>query len=75
MQHHAFADAGIAIPPRPARAGSVQAGARLALHRRAGAARRGLRELSEVEEASLVGILALLAFWGVAELVLFLQGM
>ncbi|MFC7476906.1 hypothetical protein ACFQS7_21240 [Dankookia sp. GCM10030260] len=74
MQTHAFADAGFAIPPRPARAGSITAEARLAARRHARATGRWIRGLGPVQEASLVGIVGLLVFWVLAELVLSLQG-
>jgi hypothetical protein len=74
MQTHAFADAGFAIPPRPARAGSATAEARLAARRQARAAGRWVRGLGPVQEASLIGIVSLLGFWGLAELALWLQG-
>jgi hypothetical protein len=74
MQTHAFADVGFAIPPRPARAGSATAEARLAARRHSRAAGRWFRGLSAVQEASLVGIVSLLAFWGLAECVLSIQG-
>ena len=74
MQTHAFADAGFTIPPRPARAGSATIGARLAARRQCRAAGRWARGLTAVQEASLVGIVSLLAFWGLAEFVLSIQG-
>lgn len=74
MQTHAFADLGIAIPPRPTQAGSATAQARLAARRHSRAAGRWFRGLDEVQEASLIGILSLLAFWGLAELALAIQG-
>jgi hypothetical protein len=78
MQTHAFADAGFAIPPRPARAGRTTAAALRAAEAearsQARAARRWFGGLGPVQEASLVGIISLLGFWGLAELVLSLQG-
>ncbi len=74
MQTHAFADAGFAIPPRPTRAGSASAEARLAARRQARAAGRWVRGLDAAQEASLIGIVSLLAFWGLAELALSIQG-
>ena len=74
MQTHAFADAGFAIPPRPARAGSATAEARLAARRHFRAAVRWIRGLGPAQEASLVGMISLLASWGLAELVLSIQG-
>jgi hypothetical protein len=74
MQTHAFADVGFAIPPRPARAGSATAEARLAARRHSRAAGRWFGGLGAVQEASLVGIVSLLAFWGLAEFVLSIQG-
>jgi hypothetical protein len=75
MQSHALADAGFAIPPRPARAGaSATAEAVQAARAQARSARRWFRSLGPVQEASLVGIVSLLAFWGIAELALTLQG-
>ena len=74
MQTHAFADAGFAIPPRPSRAGSATAEVRLAARRHARATGRWFRSLSPVQEASLIGIVSLLAFWGLAEFMLSIQG-
>ena len=74
MQTHAFADAGFAIPPRPVRAGSANATLRLAARRHSRAAGRWFRSLNAVQEASLIGIVSLLGFWGLAELVLSIQG-
>jgi hypothetical protein len=76
MQTHAFADAGFAIPPCPAWARPVLPArtARMTC-RQLGGMRRRLAALSPVQEASLVGIIALLAAWGLAELVLLLQGL
>lgn len=72
MQTQAFADAGFAIPPRPARARSTPF--MPALRRQVRAMRGWLAGLGAVQEASLLGILGLLAGWGCAELVLLLQG-
>ena len=75
MQIHALADAGFAIPPRPARAGtSATAEAMHAARAQARSARRWFCSLGPVQEASLVGIVSLLAFWGLAEVALALQG-
>lgn len=75
MQTRALADAGLAIPPCPARGGaSATAETMLAARILAGAARRWFRSLGPVQEASLVGIVSLLGFWGLAELALALQG-
>ena len=74
MQTHAFADPGFAIPPRPAHAGSAAAEAHLAACRHARVAGRWLRGLGPVQEASLIGIISLLAFWGLAEGLLSIQG-
>lgn len=74
MQTQTFADTGFAIPPRPARAGSASAEARLAARRHSRAAGRWFRSLGPVQEASLIGSVSLLAFWGLAELVLLIQG-
>ncbi|WP_431270124.1 hypothetical protein [Dankookia sp. P2] len=74
MQTHAFADAGFAIPPRPSRAGSATAEMRLAARRHSRATGRWIRGLDAVQEASLIGIVSLLGFWGLAELVLSIQG-
>ena len=81
MQTQALAEAGCHIPPRPSRRGphpalALQA-ADLARARTAFVAgARGMRHwvayLGPVQEASLVGIVSLLAFWGLAELALLL---
>jgi hypothetical protein len=75
MQTHAFADAGFHIPPCPARAQPRStAAAAPAMRTQARAAHRWLAALGPVREASLVGIVALLAIWGLVELALILQG-
>jgi hypothetical protein len=74
MHMHAFADAGFSIPPRPTRAGTATAEMLQAARRHRRTAGRWFRGLDQVQEASLLGILALLASWGLAELVLSLQG-
>ncbi|TDH61906.1 hypothetical protein E2C06_14265 [Dankookia rubra] len=74
MQTHAFADAGFAIPPRPARAGSATVDMRLVARRHFRAAGRWFRGLDAVQEASLIGIVSMVGFWALAELVLSLQG-
>jgi hypothetical protein len=75
MQTHALADADFTIPPCPARDGrSATTEALQAARGQARAARRWLHGLGPVQEASLVGIVSLLAFWSLAELALKLQG-
>ena len=76
MQTHAFADAGFAIPPYPAWARPVLPARTTRMTRRQpGGVRRWLSALGPVQEASLVGIIALLMAWGLAELALLLQGL
>ncbi|MDO9706969.1 hypothetical protein [Paracraurococcus lichenis] len=72
MHTPAFADAGFAIPPRPAGARAVSFTP--AARRTARAARGWVTGLGALQEASLLGILGLLAGWGLAELALWLQG-
>jgi hypothetical protein len=61
MQTSAIALAGFAFPSRPARAAA-----------RPSAPARPI--LPPLQEASLVGIVSLLAAWGIAEVALLLQG-
>ena len=88
MQTHALVAAGFAIPPRPQTARSPRSPApqfpgrpetRPVLTRSASAegweaALRWWRGLGPLQEASLVGSVALLCCWGLAELALWLGG-
>jgi hypothetical protein len=76
MQTRAFANTDFAIPPSPAqrRPSGVSFGTDVA-RRRARAAGEWIAGLGPVQEASLVGIVTLLACWGLAELALLLQGL